>query len=567
MNKFINFILTILVFPLAIFPIDDEKMKKIIWPLEMKLPISGSFAEYRNSHLHMGCDFKTYGINGFPVLSVFDARLATMSYSDYGYGLSIVLYSPSLNMYARYAHLNDLNGDVSGLEDLKHSLRLLGNPRGFSVKINPDMFHFTAGTKIARSGETGSGVSHLHLELYDHSSYYNPLKFPNYLQNDTTPPIIQSVYIDSDSGFSENYPVIKNEDGTYSFEELKDPIRINGKLRIRIAGYDIMTSRNRNNVYGVKLLDDYKVLYSKTLDQMSYREASHRDNLYDINTSSLSPTMYVYNLFNSPAGDYSLDLNGLVEGSLKVLKAELLDSSGNISSIDIPIQIGKPAPKKAVVLQKSFTSADGVLKLDFRNSKVSGEGKIEINKLDKIPEDLAFPGFTQVSDAYEVKSVNYSWKGYARGEYRGNFPDKDDGLYIYDTAFKQWVALNEKKSGKSLGFNLTRLGIIAIMKDKTPPVINFPYMVYRDFNLPEVKDPRMLERFYAVYDRGSGISNNMTVLFEGSSYPFEFDRDRNFIKLEIPLNFKKFKSYFIIQIQVQDKAGNKSEWFTDVVYL
>jgi len=114
---------------------------------------------------------------------------------------------------------------------------------------------------------------------------------------------------------------------------------------------------------------------------------------------------------------------------------------------------------------------------------------------------------------------------------------------------------------------LTRLGIIAVMKDKTPPVINYPYLVNRDFNLPEVKDSRMLEKFYAVYDRGSGISGNMKVLFEGNPYPFEYDKDRGFIKLEIPLVLKKYKNLYIIQIQIQDKAGNLSRWFTDVVSL
>ena len=131
--------IVVLFFYIGIVPflsaIEPDAKKKVFWPLDMKLPISGSFAEYRNSHLHMGCDFKTYGINGFPVLSVFDGYVSNMSYSENGYGLSIILTSPSLNLNARYAHLNDLYGNVDGLEELKQSLRLLGSTSGFSVKF------------------------------------------------------------------------------------------------------------------------------------------------------------------------------------------------------------------------------------------------------------------------------------------------------------------------------------------------------------------------------------------------------------------------------------------------
>ncbi len=543
--------------------VESESKKKVYWPLDMQLPISGSFAEYRNSHLHMGCDFKTYGINGFPVLSVFDGHVSHMSYSEYGYGLSIILSSPTLNLNARYAHLNDLQGSLDGLEELKQGLRLLGSPAGFSVKLKPEMYSTKASNKLARSGETGSGVSHLHLELYDSSRYYNPLNFPNYKQNDNSPPIIQSIFIDSDSGDSYTLIAKKKSEGEYTLDT--PIIKANGKLKLRVAGYDYMTSRNRNNVYKVSLKSSTKVLFEKTLDQMSYKDASHRETLYDINKSSLSPAVYVYNLFNQDS--YSYNLNE-ISGKDKIdLKIELADASGNISSSTVAIQIGHNDSKQGKVPAKIFTSEDSTISLNFSSAKISGDGGIEITKKGKLSENDSFPGFLQVSEAYEIKAINFSWKGEAKGSFKGTFPEKDESIYIFDTAFKQWVSLSSKKNPKTFQFSLTRLGIIAVMKDKTPPVINYPYLVNRDFNLPEVKDSRMLEKFYAVYDRGSGISSNIKVLFEGNPYPFEFDKDRGFIKLEIPLVLKKYKNFYMIQIQIQDKAGNISRWFTDIVSL
>lgn len=568
-KKKLDKILFLVFFYILIIPslmgIEPDVRKKVFWPLELMLPISGSFAEYRNSHLHMGCDFKTYGINGFPVLSVFDGHVYSMSYSEAGYGLSLVMYSPSLNLSARYAHLNDLTGQIDGLEELKHSLLLLGSPSGFSVKTKQGMYPAKGKTRIARSGETGSGVSHLHLELYDSNGYYNPLNFPNYKQNDTTPPVIQSIFIDSDMGDSFSLPAKKKVDGEYEFES--QLIKVAGKVKIRVAGFDYMTSRNKNNVYKIVLKDGEKILFEKTLDQMSYKDASNRENLYDINKSSLSPTVYVYNMFHQSKSSYSIDLNDYPEASTINLRVELSDTSGNVSFAPLRIQIGKNDIKGSSQVSRIFSSNDKVISLDYSGARITGDGFIEINKISYLPDEISQPGFIKMSDAYEVKAINFSWKGDARGSFKGEFSNKDEDLYIFDTAFRQWVPLYPKKTNKQFEFNLTRLGIIAVMKDKTPPVINYPYLVNRDFNLPEVRDPRMLEKFYAVYDRGSGISKDIRVLFEGSSYPFEFDKDRGFIKLEIPLILKKYKNFYVIQIQVKDKAGNKSEWFTDIVTL
>ena len=66
--------------------IEPEKIDSVHWPMQVRLPISGTFAEFRNSHLHMGCDYKTYGINGFSVLSVYDGNITSMSYASNGYG-------------------------------------------------------------------------------------------------------------------------------------------------------------------------------------------------------------------------------------------------------------------------------------------------------------------------------------------------------------------------------------------------------------------------------------------------------------------------------------------------
>ena len=551
------------IFTFQLYSIEPEKIDSVYWPMQVRLPISGTFAEFRNSHLHMGCDYKTYGINGFPVLSVYDGNIASMSYSNNGYGLSINLFSPSLKIFAKYAHLNDLKGDITGLEELKTALLLLGKPEGFQVKLKPEYFKVKPKEKIARSGETGSGISHLHLELFDIKEYFNPLSFINYKQEDKNPPVIQSIFIDSDNGFSKTFPTVGINKTTYSFTNSEE-IKLSGKIKFKVAGFDRISSRNQNNVYSIRLKINDLIVFERGFKRMTFKEASEKDILYDSNKSSLSPAFYVYNLYDDKLS-HSIDLNHVEEGKRMLVEVSLFDASGNESILKFNFLTVRNETYVKPKPQTTFNSDDEKLNLNFSKTSIVGDGSILISKLEKIPNEILIPNLIPSGEAYQITSYNFSWKGSAVGNFVGNFTEKDEALYLYDTVLNRWTPLAGKKVGNSIVFNLARIGIICIMRDKSPPTISYPYLIYRHYNLPEIQDATMLERFYYVADRGSGISNKINVLLEGISYPYTFDRDRNFIKLEIPKSLKSVKNPLLIQLKVQDNAGNQSNWFTDVV--
>jgi hypothetical protein len=542
----------------------DTNTDDIAWPLELKLPISGTFAEFRNSHMHMGCDYKTYRMNGFKVLSVFDGHISSISYSPIGYGLSLNVYSPKLQMTAKYGHLNDLQSEVNGLEQFKIALLLLNGTGGFNLKLKPEHFKVKVNQGIANSGETGSGVSHLHLELFNQTEYFNPLSFKNFIQKDTTPPELLALFVDTDQGFAKKFKLNKIEKDSYELEQ--NSIKLSGKVKFKIAGYDRITSKNPNNIYSIELNMNGKKYLHKSFDRMTIQNSHDKEAIYDSNLSSLNPPFYVYNLF-SKSDSYSIDLSQYTVGTAIKVEVVLGDSSGNKSKLNFTVEVGSQEKTLKTKLETIFESSDKKLKLDFSSAKIHGEGKIQIQKLNSIPEQIKVPQLDILSEVYEVTAVDYSWKGTVAGNFEFSSKNKNESIYLFDSVLNTWFPIHSTKNSNSFKFNFTRLGYIAILKDTFPPIIYYPQLLHRYYNLPEIMEPNMIERFYAISDRGSGISSQFEVYLDGEIYPYHFERDRNFLKLEIPSSLKSNKGFVFLQIRAHDFAGNYSEWFTDILQL
>lgn len=547
-----------------LFAEDKKPTENLLWPMELRVPITGSFSEYRNHSLHLGCDFKTYWINGFPVRTLFDGYIHKMSYSDYGYGLSLVLYSPKKKMYARIAHLNDLKGDIKGLETLKEALLLLSMDKSFRINLKPSDITFEQGKRIARTGETGSGISHLHLELFNSQGFINPLKEENYKQNDIHPPEILSVYIDSDSGKGYDLDLEKSEEGRFGLTTKERPV-LKGKIKFRIAGYDLITAQNKNGIYGIRAEIEDREVFSQNFEEIPYKYAYTRGIFYDTNRSSLDPPHYVYKLFDKKTGkEFSYDLSGKEGKDIKV-KLNLLDAYGNVSGVTFLLHVSNTVTVKTQKKKSyQFNSIDKNLSLNFSEAKVKGDGKIEINKFSTLPQNFQSDKFIQASEAYEIRNIDFFWQGKATGFLKGNFQSAEEDIYLYMTGIKSWVKLRSKKKKGGIEFQLPSSGYVAIMKDRSPPSIMYPYLLYRDYNLEGVIPEGFIERFYLLSESGSGVKQ-IEVLFEGKKYPYEYDRDRKFIKVLIPKSIKMQKKIFLIQLRAKDFAGNHSEWFTDIL--
>ena len=544
----------LLLLPFALFA------EKIHWPLNVKSHISGTFAEFRRPGvLHMGIDIKTFGMNGFKVLAPFQGYVNHLRYSQNSYGLSIDLHSPKTGLSARYAHLLDLKGKIKGMELFKNAAILLNDGNPFNLNLPANMFQIGKSMEIASSGESGSGVSHLHFELMDRNGYVNPLAYGDFVKNDYHPPVIVKLFVEDSSGRQEIFEAHKHSEAKYS---IRKKIQANGKIRFKVEAYDLITSANKNNLYQIELLVGNRKVYSRKFDQIPYANYQHEKNLiFDHNRSSLSPPVYVYNLFDSSG--FSVDSENIAKKQNG--KIILADARGNRSELKFILQTNnQTVTEQNKTNRQLFVSGDRQLSLDFSQSIVYGNPDITIEPLQNVPAELKVNGLVPSGKMYKIETTNFTWYQPARGLIRRAIGN-NEALFLYNTETSRWQTLAHKKRAGQITFEFTRPGIIAIMQDNIAPVIRPTYKMTRNIYLEP--DPDMILRIYSVSDTGSGLDHRFRVMIENQNYPYYYDWDRKAILVEIPKRLSLYRKVIPVYIQASDLAGNKSEWFTDLIRL
>ncbi|MBL0953310.1 MAG: M23 family metallopeptidase [Leptospira sp.] len=551
------------------------------FPLPYYSPVSGTFAEIRNHNLHLGSDFKSYGLNGHNILATFDGYVEEISYSKTGYGLSLNLYNPKYKIKSKYAHLHSFGGTLYELELLRRALLLMGDPTGFQLKLPPGMFVTKKGNAIGKTGETGSGPPHLHLEFRSEKGNINPLYFAEIHQKDVTPPTIISMFLEGD-GLEKPLLLTAKEIGKGKFELYTEQgdkftsIQLTGKIRIRLSGYDKIRSRNKNNVYGMDLFVNGKSVFSRNFDFLSFEDKSQKHQFYDINRSSLSPPVYFYHMYEQPKlfkeEGYSINLSSFPKKDKVQVQASLRDATGNVSSVffdliheeQTPDLSTKPISKKT---GNKYKSLDGVISIDLTKAEISGEGSLLITEIlekeipFKIPKGLPLKG-----KIYQVDTKRMSWKGEGQGEMNLGFtPSIKDSLYFFDSSIGKFQGIQPKRKPNGFSFKLTKVGFLMVLSDETPPNVFPMTSIARYIELPEVRNHCLEEKYYGLSDVGSGFRTNVELLVDGQSFPYEYDPDRSAIRVLIPKSLQKERPYLLLEVKASDFAGNNSEPFLDLI--
>ncbi|RME93773.1 MAG: M23 family metallopeptidase [Candidatus Hydrogenedentota bacterium] len=544
-------------------------------PMQMPLMPSGSFGEFRPSHLHMGVDFRTYKINGIPVTSMEDGYIFRIHGSPYGFGQAIYVMHPKLKKYSVYGHLSRLTSsfDLAETWELLHFMEQGGK---FNVIFEEGKYPVRKGDVIAYTGERGSGVSHLHVELWDKDKIsYNLLK-RNYLNiEDTTPPVIEKIIVKTPDrkiqGRTEQScrPEEISIQGKVR-EYTCNTIKVDGKVFIQLQGYDrTNVAINKLGITGFLLRASRLPIFAMEFDKIARKDTWNLKKIYDSGKSSLAPVHYTYNLYwrskkKIPPfililrGEGDIDVSSLPKGENVPISIETVDSQGNLSIVKFSLKKVEGRPVSFARKKKNIRAGQKVQQkignVEVLSNKLRYPARIHVSRVYK-----RLPRYLKVKEkAYKIewesgyqKLTVYYYTKYKRRLWLYN---------QYGRPFKK-LRYNFKKKAYELSIYATTTIIPA--EDMSPP----------SYSLPLVYGPMERDLFcLQAWDKGSGIDPyHFEVYVDGQKLTKEqkelwqiyYDKDRHGFLIPTGLAPKKTSSAIQekpvtrkLWLRAYDKAGN-----------
>lgn len=167
----------------------------LYWPLDLPREVTSSFGEYRPGRFHAGIDLRT-GEIGKPVHAAGDGYVSRVRCSPYGYGKAIYL-TLDTGYTVVFGHLDDYRDDLGDYVRVAQH-----KARDYTVDLTPapGQFRVKRGEIIAKSGQTGIGVPHLHWEIRDKSGRLVNPRLLGVTWPDNTRPLIKQVLLWPENG-------------------------------------------------------------------------------------------------------------------------------------------------------------------------------------------------------------------------------------------------------------------------------------------------------------------------------------------------------------------------------
>ena len=249
-----------------------------IWPIPIKPALSATFGETRSTAFHMGMDVKTWGKTGYEVRAIADGQVIRVRTSPWGYGRAVYQQLAD-GRIAVYAHLESFAPQIDA--HVRQAQQASGT---YTVNLwfEGGELPVKQGQVLARTGQSGAGPPHLHLELRtaDHVPI-NPLT-NGYrdLVRDTEAPTIRQIVlspvgvestVDGEHGL---VPVpLRWKKATRRYENAA-PVLVHGRIRASVLTHDRADGvTNKLAPYRHVLLVDGKPVFGATYDRVSYADA------------------------------------------------------------------------------------------------------------------------------------------------------------------------------------------------------------------------------------------------------------------------------------------------------
>lgn len=537
-------------------------------PVNIRVLLSGNFAELRPNHFHGGIDIKTQGRIGLPIFASADGYVSRISVSPTGYGKVLYLNHPN-GTTTVYGHLDSFSEKIDS-----YVKKVQYEKESFAVDISiPEgVLAINKVEQIAKGGNSGSSAGpHLHYEIRNtkEQKVLNPLLFFNVTDN--TKPLIQSVAIypvESGSSVNRGLNFQKFEtiliNNTYELKQ-KSPILVSGGIGFGIQTIDLLDgSHNKCGIYSIKLIVDTVLIYSFTMNEFYLNETKYINSHTDYSLA-YKTGIKLYKTWIEPGNKLSIyetiKNNGIYtfdDEKNHDIKYEVTDLAGNKSTVKFKVQSVKNEIQKVVQSGEFFKySKDNKLKED--------------DIVFSIPE-----GSLYSSIYFEYKSQNALANTFSPVYqlHKSSVPlhipcnlrirAKKIPIHLHD---KLMLAQVEPKTGRvysatgkySDGWvegNIRAFGFYTIIADTIAPIIT-PIIFNEQKTLI---DPNAVK--FKISDKTSGIQSYRGTI-DGNWVLFEYDLKNNIISYTFDKARMKFGINHKLHLEVSDFKGNKSVYTTN----
>lgn len=537
-----------------------------IAPVKHGIRLSGSFAELRTNHFHMGIDIKSSnGRSGDVIVAAAAGYISRINVDPSGYGNA--LYINHDNGYTSvYAHLSSFNDTIASYiksEQYKST--------SFQQRLYPDsLFFVEKGEIIGTMGNSGRSFGpHLHFEIRETESEtpVNPFLF-GIKPTDKRHPVFKSIKFyrsDSSSVYEQLIELPVRNKGNGQFQIDSTLIELPGDYAsFAVDIYDQMDGAyNRNGVYLMKVLVDEKVMHGFRMDKVSYDESHFINALIDYEEKQKSKRQFT-NCFTHPVDKLSIYRhkavrNGIVElhpSKPKNVQIELQDFDGNISTLSFGIKSSNIIPELNQKVYNYSIINEERNTIRLTSADIILEAQTFVDDI-----QLYLSEATEKIDGYSLPTIKV---GNAQAPLFKNYILRIKDLVIPDSLRSNFCVYKceaDTKStykgewkGNDYILEMSELGEFSSGFDFTAPTIT-PINVSKDMSGKSTMRFKIKDNFKPG-SRAEWLQYEGTI--DGNWVLFQYDLKNDLIYYEFDKNCPPGKH--ILNLNVKDSRGNRSNF-------
>ncbi len=391
-----------------------------VWPLDLPRELTSSFAEYRPGRYHMGIDLRT-GPVGKNVYAADDGEVERVVCSPYGYGKAIYLRVRDGNTIV-YAHLDEFMPPLDAYVRRAQHAR-----QSYTVDLRPEPAELpiARGQIIAKSGQTGIGVPHLHYEIRENGDVpVHPGRL-GITWPDSTKPVFRGVAIvplEPDSTVNGDLrPVFRvvtiGAGGVYSVPE----VRVSGPFAIAVDVFDPAAGGSKLGVHRLVSTVDGREVFQLTHDRLTY---THLDDGAAAYESAFADRGQFLWLWRKPGNESEIYPQDTVDGrfdlaeGLYEIGVAASDYHGNSASLVLPVR--RVPAREVSIPQPSHPVNTGRGSVSFEYTGVQFLVTAEFDANETVAPTLRIEGATpervpmrQVSDGRTYRAAYRPDEAYA----------------------------------------------------------------------------------------------------------------------------------------------------------